>query len=319
MPVAEQQDPETQIPLFKPVMLARTLVAGVLMGLANLVPGISGGTMVLVMGLYDEFVSSVADVTRLRLSTRSVVFLGLLVGAAGICVVSLAKPVAILTTSHQTPMYSLFIGLTLGGAPLLYGLLKPLRASSVVMTFVGLAVMCVIAATDQGNGHRQEPDSDGGTTIVVQPAYARDTLAGALGMSAMVLPGISGAYMLLVLGRYETIYIAVGGIKDAVLSEHSLGDPAYMQVIIPVAVGAIISLVLLSNVLKWLLHHKKNPTLGFLLGILLGSVVGIWPFTGQSGAGDYGLGLALAVIGFTITFFLSRLSKTPPACQVSRH
>ena len=132
--------------------------------------------------------------------------------------------------------------------------------------------------------------------------------AGMLGMSAMVLPGVSGAYMLLILGRYETILAAVSVGKSYALSCGGQGDPVFLQVVIPTVIGAVFSLVFLSNVLKWMLHRHRALTVGLLLGILLGSVVGIWPFDAASEAGDYGLGVFLAVVGFVATMLLSRIS-----------
>ncbi len=291
------------------VPVARTAVAGVLMGLANLVPGVSGGTMIVVMGLYDEFVTGVADVTRLRFSKKNVLFLAVLVCAASVAIVSLAGTMSRAVTLHRSAMFSLFIGMTLGGAPLLVRMLRRFSPASVAGVVLGLSLMIVIAVTND-----EPPDRDAVKRavatgeFVIQADYARDLAAGVLGMSAMVLPGISGAYMLLILGRYETILAAVSAAKGYVTSGGSEGDPAaFLGVLIPVAIGAIVSLVVLSNFLKWMLHSHRDVTIGALLGILLGSVVGIWPFDAASTAADCGIGAALAVAGFVATVLLSRI------------
>lgn len=309
-----------------------------LMGLANLVPGVSGGTMVLVMGLYDEFVTSIADVTKFRLSRRNVAFLGLLVLVAAVTIVTLSGWVVSLVSSQRSAMYSLFLGMTLGGAPLLIKMIKPFGKSPTIGVIIGLAVMIVIA----WNKH-EKPDTDavkaaaaGGEIEVLydSTSYGTDVAAGVLGMSSMVLPGISGAYMLLVLGRYVDIGLAIHHFKSYVVSGGSEGAVGALHVLVPVGIGAILSLVLVSNLLKWMLHHHPKPTLGVLLGILLGSVFGIWPFgdalwplrrlAGRLIEGlpasapgtaavagftmfDYGLGLALALVGFAATAALSRL------------
>jgi putative membrane protein len=294
----------------RPLPIARSVVGGVLMGLANLVPGVSGGTMILVVGLYDEFITSVADVTRLRLTRRNVTFLVIVGGAAATAIAALAGTLSRAVTLHQSAMFSLFLGLTLGGAPLLVRMLKGFTASSLIGVAVGLAAMIAIATTKE-----EPPDKEAiraavaSGEFVIVPRYPRDVAAGALGMSAMVLPGISGAYMLLVLDRYETILASIAAAKDYVVSTGENGDPhVFLRVLIPTAIGAVVSLVLLSNLLKWLLHRHEKPTLGLLLGILCGAVVGIWPFDAASQAGDYTLGALLAVAGFSCTFLLSRLS-----------
>lgn len=279
------------------------------MGLANLVPGVSGGTMILVTGLYDEFISSIADVTRLRFTKRNIAFLAIVGGTAVVAISAFAATLSRAVTLHRGAMFSLFIGLTLGGAPLLSRMLKRITISSSIGLVIGLALMIAIAVTREDS-----PDKEAIKTavaageFVIQPDYARDVSAGALGMSAMVLPGISGAYMLLVLNRYETILAAIAVAKDYIMSAGRDGDPMnFLRVIIPTGIGAIVSLVFLSNLLKWMLHRHEKFTLGMLLGILLGSVVGIWPFDSATTTAGYALGLLLAVVGFVATALLSRL------------
>ncbi|MGD2111717.1 MAG: DUF368 domain-containing protein [Phycisphaerae bacterium] len=278
------------------------------MGLANLVPGVSGGTMILVTGLYDEFISSVADVTRLRFTRRNIAFLVIVCAAAVVAIAALAGTLSRAVTLHRSAMFSLFIGLTLGGAPLLVRMIGRKSAAAAAGLVFGLTLMIVIAATNEVRSDREAVKTAvAAGDFVIEPNYLRDLAAGALGMSAMVLPGISGAYMLLILNRYETILAAISVGKDFALSFGREGDGgAMVQVILPTGIGAVISLVLLSNLLKWLLHRYERPTLGFLLGIVLGSVVGIWPFDAASEGADYVAGAGLAAVGFVFTFLLSR-------------
>ena len=290
--------------------VVRATIAGVLMGLANLVPGVSGGTMVLVMGLYDDFVTSIADVTRFRLRRRNVALLAVLGGTAFIIIALCAGVMSRAVTQNRSMMFSLFIGMTLGGAPILIRLIRPIRMSAVLGCLTGIALMVAIAATREPAPERPNASSDAAVIepFVIEPAYVRDFLAGALAMSAMVLPGISGAYMLLIMGRYGTILAAIASAKHWVTSGGTHGDlETILGVLIPVAVGSILSIVLLSNLLKWLLHHREKQTIGVLLGILFGSVIGIWPFDAGASATDYAWGGLLAVAGFLTTMLLSRI------------
>jgi putative membrane protein len=305
------QGEEMACPREAPLPAVRAAIGGVLMGLANLVPGVSGGTMILVMGLYDEFITSIADVTRFRWTRRSVTFLVIVGCAAVVAIAALAGTLSRAVTLHRSAMFSLFLGLTLGGAPLLVRMLKRFTAPGVIGVTLGLAGMVAIAATKE-----EPPDREAIRTavaageFVIQPNYPRDVAAGALGISAMVLPGISGAYMLLVLDRYDTILASISVGKDYLLSLGQKGDGvAFLRVIVPTGVGAVLTLVLLSNFLKWMLHRHEAVTLGLLLGILLGSVVGIWPFDATSESPDYLLGLLLAMAGFACTFLLSRITR----------
>ena len=295
----------------QPLPIVRAAVGGVLMGLANLVPGVSGGTMILVMGLYDEFIGSVADLTRLRFTRRGTALLGIIACAAMVAIASLAGTLSRAVTLHRSAMFSLFIGLTLGGVPLLLRMLGRSCRTSITGAAIGLCLMIVVAVTNEIPPARAAiREAVAAGEFVIEPDYPRDVAAGALGMSAMILPGISGAYMLLVLGRYEAILASISTFKEFLVSLGRSGDGlSVLHVLLPTGLGAVASLVFLSNLLKWMLQRHEKLTLGALLGILLGSVIGIWPFESTSGAGDYTLGLVLAAVGFGFTATLSRISK----------
>ena len=98
-----------------PLLMLRSVIGGILMGLANLVPGISGGTMLLAAGIYPCFINAIAEVTTLRLRVATIAVLGSVVGAASVAILLFAGVVKELVVDHRWMMYSLFIGLTLGG------------------------------------------------------------------------------------------------------------------------------------------------------------------------------------------------------------
>ncbi|MGB2985707.1 MAG: DUF368 domain-containing protein, partial [Phycisphaerae bacterium] len=232
----------------KPLPIVRSAVGGVLMGLANLVPGVSGGTMILVVGLYDEFISSVADVTRFRFTRRNITFLMIVGFAAVAAIATLAGTLSRAVTLHKSVMFSLFIGLTLGGVPLLMRMLKRVCIFSMIGVAVGLTIMTAIAVTKEEPPDRAAvKEAVAAGTFVIKPDYSRDVAAGALGMSAMILPGISGAYMLLILDRYEPILASIDVAKKYALSFGRQGDWLIaLRVVIPTAIGAVLSLVFLS-------------------------------------------------------------------------
>ena len=104
-------------------------------------------------------------------------------------------------------------------------------------------------------------------------------LAGLAGASAMILPGLSGGYLLLLLGQYVPILDGISRFKNA-LSERDFAALVEVgwAVVLPVGIGVVAGVVLVSNLLKWLLQHHRSMILGVLMGLLLGSVVGLWPF-----------------------------------------
>ena len=108
----------------------RGSIGGLLMGLANLVPGLSGGTMLLAVGVYPQVIRSVAEVSPFRFRARSLLLLACVIGAALLAIVTLAGVAKDLVIDYRWIMYSLFIGLTLGGAPLLWRMLRPINLTA---------------------------------------------------------------------------------------------------------------------------------------------------------------------------------------------
>lgn len=248
--------------------LPRGLVGGALMGLANLVPGISGGTMLLAAGVYPTFISAIADLSTLRFSRRALIVLGTIAGAAAIAIGLLAGPTRTLVIEQRPLMYAFFIGLTLGGLPLVWRLARPATPGVVAGAAVAFALMVLMALESGGGGGSER-------------SFGLLVLSGLAGASAMILPGISGGYLLLLLGQYEPILGAIDDLKEGLIGSAGLDlarIAGAMETVIPVGIGVVVGIVGVSNALKWLLARAEKPTLGVLLGLLLGAVVGLYPF-----------------------------------------
>ena len=271
------------------------------MGLANLVPGISGGTMLLAVGVYPQFVSAVAEVTTLRFRAPIVLLLTCVgAGAAG-AVAAGAGAIGTLLDSYPSGMYCLFIGLTLGGVPLLWRLLRPADRTVACSAAVAVALMGLLAA--------HEPDRLGSGAQVDAGAYAMLVVAGFAGGAAMILPGISGAYLLLVLGQYRPIVDAVASAVASARTGDAGAAAATLPVLLPVAAGVGLGVVGVSNLVRLLLEQYRRATLGFLLGLLLGSVIGLWPFAAVPPPAQAATGAALAATGFLLSRAIARLDR----------
>jgi putative membrane protein len=249
-------------------LVTRSVYGGVLMGLANLVPGISGGTMLLAAGIYPRFINAIADITRFRFRFQSLVVLGSVVAAAGIAILLFAGLLKDLVVEQRWVMYSLFIGLTLGGVPLVYKMVKPLSGKSTVAAIVAFAAMVGLALMQQygiaGSGSK---------------SFLMMVISGLAGASAMILPGVSGGYLLLLLGQYVPILGGIDQLKEALKArDFSAALEPGISVVLPVGIGVVLGVVVVGNLLKWLLETHREPTLGALLGLLLGSTIGLWPF-----------------------------------------
>lgn len=250
-------------------LAARSVIGGLFMGLANLVPGISGGTMLLAVGVYPHFIGGIAEISTFTFRAKTILTLACIVGTALIAVLLFAGLISELVVNHRWIMYSIFIGLTLGGVPVLWKMVRPADSVIVVTSIAGIAVMAAMATIGP---------SGSGQAVAGGHPYATYFVAGLAGASAMVLPGISGGYLLLILGQYITLLTAVAMVKDGLRG----GDVAMireaMHVIVPLGLGVVIGVVGVSNLIKVLLEKFERPTLGVLLGLLLGAVIGLWPF-----------------------------------------
>lgn len=283
-------------------LLARGVAGGAFMGLANLVPGISGGTMLLAAGVYPQFVSAVAEVTTFRFRAPVLLLLACVGAGAASAIGVGAGAIGGLLDRYPSAMYCLFIGLTLGGAPLLTRLLRPVDRTVAGSAAAAVALMGLLAANGPaGAGAGAEADG---------AAYALLATAGFAGGAAMVLPGVSGAYLLLVLGQYRTIVDAVAALAAGARAGDAAAAAGALPVLLPVAVGAGLGVVGVSNLVSWLLTRFRRATLGFLLGLLLGSVIGLWPFPGVPSAAQAGGGMALAAAGFAVSWAISRLDRS---------
>ncbi|SNR44465.1 putative membrane protein [Lutibacter agarilyticus] len=235
---------------------------GMAMGAADVVPGVSGGTIAFISGIYEELLTSISSVNfttlkmlknqGLRAAWRAVngnFLFSLLVGIF-ISILSLAKLISWLLENKPILVWSFFFGLVL--ASILYIGKQITRWN--ILTIVFLLVGAVVAYY----------------ITTLEPLVSANSsplfifLAGSIAICAMILPGISGSFILVLLGAYKPVLDAIHD-KDIKM----LGF---------LAAGAVVGLLSFSKVLKWLFAHYKNLTLAVLTGFILGSLNKIWPW-----------------------------------------
>ena len=275
------------------------------MGLANLVPGVSGGTMLLAAGIYPQCIEAISKLTTLRPDRGAIALIAAVAVAGGAVVLLVAGTMRDLVVMHRWMTYSVFLGATLGGIPILWRLIGSPSAKTWLGATAGLAGMAATLFAPSA------PASTGASSPVVL------FLAGLAAFAAMLLPGLSGSYLLVLSGQYVPILEAVDGLKVALsagadLQWQALAAPA--EVLVPFAAGTLAALVGLSSLLHMLLERQRALMLGLLLGLLVGAVLGLWPFqTDTSGLGlptlAQALGAtALAMLGGALTYAISRRS-----------
>lgn len=249
------------------------LVRGGLMGIAEVIPGVSGGTVALIVGVYRTLINAIADAVlalrqlvglaggrpsarRFAGTLRSLPWTLLvpLVIGMGIAVVLGAKFIEPLLETNPIQMRALFFGLVLAGvyvpAHMVIRAGGPWRTVDYVVALVFAAVLFVLVGLPPATINDPSP-------LVV-------FLAAAVAICALVLPGVSGSFLLLTLGMYETTIQAV--------NERNV---AYLAVF---ALGAIVGLAVFVSVLKWLLAHRTRITLVIITGLMVGSLRALWPW-----------------------------------------
>jgi len=244
--------------------LALTAVRGFFMGAADIVPGVSGGTVALVFGIYEQLLDNVRRGARalgslLRLDGAGFVshlrsvewsFLLPLLTGIGMALLALSAVIERLLRDRPEEMAGLFLGLVLGSVVVAWRLLHSTTAADVT------AMAAVAAATFVLLGFQSGPVADPSL-----PVYFG---AAAIAICAMILPGISGSFLLLMMGMYATVLSAVHD-RDLV-------------VIAVFGLGATVGLALFSSALGYLLDHHHDPVIGALIGLMIGSIRVLWPW-----------------------------------------
>ena len=277
------------------------------MGLANLVPGISGGTMLLAVGVYPQCIEAFSRLAILRPSRNGLALLAAVALSAGAILLLLAGAVRELVVDHRWAMYSVFLGSTLGGVPVVWRLLGGIDGRAVAGVVVGLGLMIATATSP----------ADPSTAATSPPALLFMVGLGAFG--AMLLPGLSGGYLLVLSGQYVPILGAIDNVTTAVLDQGGIDWPALVEslrVLVPFGAGGVVALVAVSTLVRLLLHRQRSLVLGFLLGLVAGAVLGLWPFTTAESRlvlpspAQAAAALALAATGLAATLAIARLGAT---------
>ena len=245
------------------------------MGTADLMPGVSGGTIALIMGVYKELIQSIDSINLKNLQSLktdgikafwkningdflTVLFLGIISA-----ILSLSFAIDWLINEHPIPLWALFLGLLLASIFLLKNTLGQWGVFNTLLAVFSAALSFVLTQLTPADGEI-------GLFYIF--------ISGFFGIIAMILPGISGAYILLILGAYSTV---IGLINDAITSLSNL----QMELIIPAftklsvfVLGIILGLRIFASILKWLFDKEHDKTMAVLIGLMFGALHKLWPW-----------------------------------------
>ncbi|OXX54377.1 DUF368 domain-containing protein [Vibrio sp. V12_P9A6T4] len=238
-----------------------TFLKGMAMGAADVVPGVSGGTIAFITGIYDTLLESIRRInpSLLRIVKRDGLaaafqhingfFLLALFGGIFTSILSLAKLISWLLATHPIPIWSFFFGLILVSVFHIVKQIEQFKLSRLLFALLGIAFAYSITVLNP---------------MQMEPTALNTVLAGAIAICAMILPGISGSFILLLIGMYAPVLGAVKEIQADILALFLLG-----------CVGGLLSF---SHVLSWLLKQFRDLTLIFLTGLMIGTLPKIWPW-----------------------------------------
>lgn len=285
--------------------IARTFCTGFVIGTANIIPGVSGGTMALVLGIYERMLAAIKNISSntvfatlglLRFNAESfkrfkeemkkadVLFLLIILAGALSAIVVLAQLMTYLLLQWHDPTYGFFFGLVLVSVWAPYKLIKE-KSSGVFISGIIAFVLLFSMSVFSGNIMLQKAQNtqaaqtielsaaqQGGLQAVTLETEKEFSVSrgilffvyGAVSISAMILPGISGSFVLLLMGGYFDVLRAV--------TEREL------LLILTFGLGCLIGLLLFTRLLNFLLKKYYDKTMGFLVGLVLGSLYAIWPF-----------------------------------------
>ncbi|WP_298761335.1 DUF368 domain-containing protein [uncultured Psychroserpens sp.] len=248
---------------------------GIAMGAADVVPGVSGGTIAFISGIYEELIESIDNINlsvfktwkqqgfKTAWNSINGTFLLALFSGIAISILSLAKLIKYLLHNEPILLWSFFFGLVL--ASILY-IAKQIKTWSlqVIIAIIITSILSYFITL-------AEPFASPDSSIYL-------LFCGFIAIIAMILPGVSGAFILLILGAYETAINTVNNLLEGLSTGNfDLLKDALLKFFL-LGVGAIVGLKVFSKLLNWMFKHKKNLTLAILTGFMIGSLNKIWPW-----------------------------------------
>jgi len=279
------------------------VLRGAVIGVSNIIPGVSGGTMAVSMGIYDRVIYAVNNLFRqFKKSFKEIlpILIGVLIG-----LFAFAALIGTLlgTKSEEIPVTRLptnfaFIGLILGGLPAIYKRvnMKSAKVSGIILFLVFLALVVILPLLSPPEA--QTVDHSVSTILLMIPL-------GMIASSTMVIPGISGSMILMLLGYYNSVINAMNDLRG--------GDWSSLAILLPYVIGLLLGIVFIAKLMNFLLKKHAALTFCAIFGLVIGSPVALlmqnrdcFPL---ANAGNWIASIVCLIIGFAVAWFMSTLDK----------
>ncbi|HDD0322229.1 TPA: DUF368 domain-containing protein [Staphylococcus aureus] len=271
------------------------ILKGFAMGTSDLVPGVSGGTIALLLGIYNQFIASISGIFSRRFWPSFTFLIPIIIGML-LAMGSLSNLFNYLLSQHHIPTMFFFGGLIIGIVPYLLKISNyktSFTTKHYMMVIAGIAILIVITLMNNGDKHAGE------TLTLSTGLIIKYFIAGMFASSAMLLPGISGSFMLLVFGVYGTVMLSI----SEVVKLNFAGLPILLAVGFGVLAGFIIS----SKIIQYFLTHHKLMTFALIIGFVVGSLFAVFPGL-PTNIVMWFVSLVVFIIGFIVSLTLGRIT-----------
>ncbi|HCY9380885.1 TPA: DUF368 domain-containing protein [Staphylococcus aureus] len=271
------------------------ILKGFAMGTSDLVPGVSGGTIALLLGIYNQFIASISGIFSRRFWPSFTFLIPIIIGML-LAMGSLSNLFNYLLSQHHIPTMFFFGGLIIGIVPYLLKISNyktSFTTKHYMMVIAGIAILIVITLMNNSDKHAGE------TLTLSTGLIIKYFIAGMCASSAMLLPGISGSFMLLVFGVYGAVMLAI----SEVVKLNFAGLPILLAVGFGVLAGFIIS----SKIIQYFLTHHKLMTFALIIGFVVGSLFAVFPGL-PTNIVMWFVSLVVFIIGFIVSLTLGRIT-----------
>jgi len=275
----------------------RVFFCGILMGIADAIPGISGGTIALLLGIYEELIGSISNfnINLFRNLKKKGIkycwnkingnFLISLISGVLLSLVSFVKIFSILIERYPLFIWSFFLGLILATLFVINRNIKKWDIANFILIFI-FAFLTILLS-------------------IINPSISENInffyilICGIIASSAMILPGISGSLILVILGVYTLIINALNNLE--------------YNIILVFLIGCLIGIINFSKIIKWLFHNYRDYTFSIMLGLVIGSIYTVWPWrkslTDEVTNEYIFLSVVITILGFAVIYALEKISK----------
>lgn len=258
-----------------------TAAKGLVVGSSMLVPGVSGGTTAIIIGIYDKLIHAVS--TFFKDIKHNIIFLGLFCLGAGVGILLFSRLMLWAVETWELPMMFLFLGAIIGCVPMLYKQSKVTRFNPVYILFAILGLVIVLSL-----GYLPKPETEFSGSAL--SSFFMLFITGIIIATAIVLPGISTSHMLLLLGLYNTTLEAIKNLN--------------LPYLIPLGLGGLIGIFLITRVLEKALSKYPQFSYFMIIGFVLGSIIDVFP--GMPLGWEIPVCVLTFLLGFSLILFMTK-------------